>query len=67
MASLPPSINRVPIHISPETKEKVIDFLQPILEMAPIEILPEIIASEDDCLSTAAASCTEQHTPKVED
>lgn len=60
-------INRAPIHISTKVKENAIDFLQPILEMVPVEMLPEMIVSEDDCLSTAAARCAEKHVQKVED
>lgn len=58
---LPLPINRAPIYISPKTKENAIDFLQPILKMVPVEMLPEIIVSEDNCLSAAAARCAEQH------
>ncbi len=47
-------------YVSPAVKERTIDFLQSILETVPVEMLPEIIVSEDDCLRIAAARCTEK-------
>jgi len=63
------SIEKVPggfpaVSIPPKVKENAIDLVQSVLELVPMKMLPEIIASEDDCLSTAAAHCTGQHTPK---
>jgi len=52
----------VTVSLPSKVKENAVDFLQSVLEIVPIEMLPEIIASEDDCLSSAAARCTEQHT-----
>lgn len=55
-------VNRAGVaYVSPEVKESTIDFLQSILETAPVEMLPEIIVSEDDCLRIAAARCTEKN------
>lgn len=56
-------VNRTGVaYVSPEVKESTIDFLQSILETAPVEMLPEIIVSEDDCLQIAAARGTEKNS-----